>query len=109
MENRASPWLRFCNPVTSQAGAAEPVPGTAAHERLRFSCCRQRPSQFALKEALITPWGRHAKVGVIATSRWYGGLSVQGPVRPVVIVVVLPLAELLVEQVDVIRDAVPVE
>ena len=29
--------------------------------------------------------------------------------RPVVIVVVLPLAELLVEQVDVIRDAVAIE
>jgi hypothetical protein len=37
------------------------------------------------------------------------GLSGQGAVRPVVIVVILPFFQLLVEEVDVVRDSVAVE
>jgi hypothetical protein len=36
-------------------------------------------------------------------------LSIERPVRTVVIIVVLPLAQLVVEQVDVIRHAVLVQ
>ena len=45
----------------------------------------------------------------MAISRSYGRLAVQPPVRTMVIVVVLPLAELLVKQVDVVGDPVLVE
>ena len=37
------------------------------------------------------------------------GLAIERPVRTVVIVVVLPLAQLLIEQVDVIRHAILVQ
>ncbi len=36
-------------------------------------------------------------------------MSIERPVRAMVIVVVLPLAQLLVEQVDVVRDAILVQ
>ena len=36
-------------------------------------------------------------------------MTVEGPVRSVVIVIVLPLAKLVVKQVDVVRDAALVE
>jgi len=36
-------------------------------------------------------------------------LAVQGPVPAVVIVVVLPFPQLVVEQMDVVADAVPVQ
>ena len=38
-----------------------------------------------------------------------GGLAVQGPMRSMMIVIVLPFTQLVVEQVDVIGDSVLVQ